>query len=103
MAQERYITPGQVEHIAHLARIQLREGDREKFAKQLEDIFKYVNTLQKVDTSDIDPTFQVAPSFNVFRPDEVKDSMTAEQALANAPDSEDGYFKVPPILTGESG
>jgi aspartyl-tRNA(Asn)/glutamyl-tRNA(Gln) amidotransferase subunit C len=92
------ITPAQVEHIAHLARIELREGDRERFAHQLGDILGYVNTLQKLDTTGIDPTFLVTPRSNVMREDDPAPSFTPDEALKNAPGREDDYFKTPRIL-----
>jgi aspartyl-tRNA(Asn)/glutamyl-tRNA(Gln) amidotransferase subunit C len=98
MTDNQIITKDQVEHIAHLCRIELREGDSEKFSKQLEEIIGYVNKMQSLNTEGIDPTFLTAPLFNVLRKDEVKPSLTLEQVLLNAPDREDNYFKMPRIL-----
>jgi aspartyl-tRNA(Asn)/glutamyl-tRNA(Gln) amidotransferase subunit C len=98
---EQVITPEDIEHIAHLSRLELRGGDREVFAKQLNNILGYVNTLQKLETEGIDPTFHPAPLSNVMRKDEVKPSLSREDALKNAPQKEDHFFRMPPVI--ESG
>ena len=95
---EQVITPGEVEHIAHLSRIELRAGDREIFAKQLNSILGYVNMLEEIDTDGIDPTYHPAPLSNVMRKDEIKPSLTREEALKNAPQKEDHFFKMPPVI-----
>jgi aspartyl-tRNA(Asn)/glutamyl-tRNA(Gln) amidotransferase subunit C len=95
------ITPGQVEHIAHLARIELRESDTEKFTDQLGGILDYVNTLKEIDTTGIDPTFLMIPRSNVFRDDVVKPSLSQEESLSNAPAKEEGCFKTPRILNAQ--
>lgn len=92
------ITPEQIERIAHLSRLELLEGDRERFTKQLKDILEYVNLLQNLDTEDIDPTFLIAPLSNVLRKNTERQSMTAGAALSIAPSREDDYFKMPRIL-----
>jgi aspartyl-tRNA(Asn)/glutamyl-tRNA(Gln) amidotransferase subunit C len=92
------ITPEEVEHIANLARIELREGDREKFTDQLGGILDYVNTLKEIDTTGIDPTFLMIPRSNAFRDDKVQPSLSQEESLSNAPAKEEGCFKTPRIL-----
>ena len=101
MEEDKLMTPEQVKHIAHLSRIQLREGDVEKFAPQLRNILEHVKILQKVDTTDIDPAFQTAVLSNVLRKDEVRDSLPVDEVLANAPGREENHFKMPRILKVE--
>lgn len=103
MKSDGRIKPDEVSHIAHLARIEMRKGDLEKFTGQLSEILDYVDTLKKLDTDGIDPTFLTAPVGNRFREDRVKPSLDREETLQNAPQKEDGYFKAPRILKpGES-
>ena len=102
MSDKKTITTQEVEHIANLAKIRLREGDRETFTGQLNGILGYVNMLQQIDTNDVEPTFHVAALSNVFREDEVKPSLTREEILSNAPDRDGNYFKMPPILGNDN-
>jgi aspartyl-tRNA(Asn)/glutamyl-tRNA(Gln) amidotransferase subunit C len=94
------ITRKDVEHVALLSRLELGENDVEKFTGQLNAILDYIDVLNKVDTSGVEPTAHVLPVKNVMRADEAKPSLPRELALANAPEQEDGYFKVPKILEG---
>lgn len=94
------ITRKDVEHVALLSRLELGESDVAKFTGQLNAILDYIEVLNKVDTSGIEPTAHVLPLKNVARADEVRPSLPRELALANAPEQEDGYFKVPRILEG---
>ena len=94
------ITGKDVEHVALLSRLEMRDGDVEKFTGQLNAILDYIDVLSKVDTTGVEPTAHVLPLKNVMRADEVRPSLPREQALANAPEAEDGYFKVPKILEG---
>ncbi len=94
------ITRKDVENVALLSRLEMREDDVEKFTGQLNAILDYIDVLNKVDTSGVEPTAHVLPLKNVMRADEAKPSLPRELALANAPEQEDGYFKVPKILEG---
>jgi len=89
-----------VEHVALLSRLELGENDIEKFTGQLNAILDYIDVLSKVDTTGVEPTAHVLPIKNVMRADEARPSLPRELALANAPEQEDGYFKVPKILEG---
>lgn len=88
----------EVEHIAELAKLGLSEEEKEKFREQLSAILEYAEKLQKLDTEAIPPTATVLPLRNVMREDEVEPSFPREKILANAPDAEDGYFRVKAIL-----
>lgn len=94
------ITRKDVENVALLSRLEMREDDVEKFTGQLNAILDYIDVLNKVDTSGVEPTAHVLPLKNIMRADEAKPSLPRELALANAPEQEDGYFKVPKILEG---
>ena len=91
----------QVEHVAQLARLTLSDQEKELFCEQLSSILEYAQRLQELDTSAIPPTATVLPLENVMRDDQIRPSLPLEDALANAPDTENNYFRVPVILEGE--
>ncbi|WP_274649146.1 Asp-tRNA(Asn)/Glu-tRNA(Gln) amidotransferase subunit GatC [Paenibacillus humicola] len=92
------ITIKDVEHVANLARLALSDAEKEQFTVQLNDILKYVDKLGELNTDDVEPTSHVLQVTNVMREDEVRASLPVETALRNAPDEEDGQFKVPAVL-----
>ena len=92
------VTLEDVEHVAHLARLQLNESDKAAFLKDLNQILTYVEKINELDTSTVEPTSHVLPLCNVFRNDEMKPSLPKQEMLKNAPDEQDGFFKVPPVL-----
>ncbi|MPL65634.1 Aspartyl/glutamyl-tRNA(Asn/Gln) amidotransferase subunit C [bioreactor metagenome] len=94
------ITRKDVESVALLSRLEIPEGDIETVTKQLDAILEYVDVLNKIDTSHVHPTAHVLALKNVMRADEVRPSLPREAALSNAPEQEDGYFKVPKIVEG---
>ncbi|MBM7854274.1 aspartyl-tRNA(Asn)/glutamyl-tRNA(Gln) amidotransferase subunit C [Desulfohalotomaculum tongense] len=92
------ISKKDVEHVALLARLELKEEEKEMYTRQLNDILKYAHKLQQLNTEDVTPTAHVLPIKNVFREDQVGDHLPNEKALANAPDKEGNYIKVPKIM-----
>jgi aspartyl-tRNA(Asn)/glutamyl-tRNA(Gln) amidotransferase subunit C len=92
------LTPEEVEHVALLGRIKLTEEERERFTTQLNSILGYFEQLQQLDTSGVPPMSHAVPMENLFREDEAGDSMSAEEALANAPDQDRGCFRVPRVI-----
>lgn len=94
------ITRKDVEQVALLSRLEIAEADAERFTGQLNAILEYIAVLNKVDTEGVEPTAHVMPLKNVMRPDAVHSSLERELALFNAPEQEDGYFKVPKIIEG---
>ncbi|MDR1167993.1 MAG: Asp-tRNA(Asn)/Glu-tRNA(Gln) amidotransferase subunit GatC [Heliobacteriaceae bacterium] len=91
------ITIKDVEHVAKLARLELTDEEKELYTKQLGDVLKYVDQMNEVDTSNVKPMAQVIDFVNVMRDDEVHNDVTKEALMANAPEEENGYFKVPKI------
>jgi len=87
-----------VEKVARLARLELSEEEKATFGSQLEQILTYMEQLNRLDTSGVEPTSHAIPVYNVFREDEVRPSLPQEEVLAIAPDEEDGHFKVPRII-----
>ncbi|MCJ7624629.1 MAG: Asp-tRNA(Asn)/Glu-tRNA(Gln) amidotransferase subunit GatC [Anaerolineaceae bacterium] len=94
------LTKEEVEHIAKLARLELTEIEVEKFQRQLSDVLDYFVRLQELDTSDILPTSSVLPARGVMREDEPAASLEQGDVLRNAPQKENGQFRVPPVLEG---
>ena len=92
----------QVRHIAELCKLELTEEEVALFREQLSAILQHAQVLQALDTQGVPPTSHVMDLGNVMRQDVVTPSLTQEEALANAPDSEEGQFKVLPIL-GQEG
>lgn len=92
------ITNQDVEKVALLARLQVTEGEKETFAKQLSQILTHVEQLNRYDTTGVEPTTTVRGQVNVFRDDVVRPPLPAEKALANAPEREGDGFGVPRIL-----
>ena len=97
------ITPEVVRHVALLSRLELAPGEAEQYAGELDKILHYVEKLKELDTSSVEPTSHSFRMENVFREDVVRPSLSNEQALGNAPDSEDGCFKVPAVLQEGGG
>jgi len=92
------ISREEVEHVAFLARLGLTEAEKARFQEQLSAILEHMRTINELDTSAIPPTAQVIPLRNVMRPDEPRASLPPETVLANAPDREGDFFRVPPVL-----
>lgn len=92
------ISKEQVEHVAMLARLELTEEEKQTYTEQLNSILDYAAMLDKLDTKDVEPTAHAMPLHNVFREDVVRPSIDQSEALKNAPDAEDGFFKVPKIV-----
>lgn len=87
-----------VEHVAALARLELSDAEKRQFAEQLNAILEYAEKLNELDTDNVQPTSHVIPMVNVMREDEPRPSWPLEEVLKNAPDEEDGQFKVPAVL-----
>ena len=87
-----------VEHVALLSRLELSETELDKYTGQLDAILEYIDVLNQVDTSAVEPMAHVLEIRNVMRADQVQPSLPREAALQNAPDAEDGFFKVPKIV-----
>ena len=87
-----------VRYTAQLARLNLSEEEIATFQSQLSQVLAYVEKLNKVDVSSVDPTAHTSPVFNVFRKDEPRDWFTAEEALANAPRQANHLFVVTKVV-----
>lgn len=92
------ITREEVEHVAHLARLEFSEAEKGKFTSQLNNILLYIDKLNQVDTAGVEPMTHAIAQKNAFRHDEVKESLSREIALANAPDVKGDFFRVPRVI-----
>jgi aspartyl-tRNA(Asn)/glutamyl-tRNA(Gln) amidotransferase subunit C len=87
-----------IEKVARLARLELTEEEKETFGNQLGQVLTYMEQLNRLDTTGVEPTSHAIPLYNVFREDETNSSFPREEVLGIAPDQEDGQFKVPRII-----
>ena len=94
------VTDELVAHIAKLARLALPSGEIEGMKGHFRKILQYVEALDRLDVSGVDPSVFPLDTANVFRPDEAAASLPVEEALRNAPAARDGFFIVPRIIAG---
>ncbi len=92
------ISRDQIEHLAWLARIELTEEEKELLTVQLNDILEYFSKLDELNTENVSPTYHLIGNVNIFREDDVKPSLTIDEALQNAPRIEKRFFKAPRIM-----
>lgn len=92
------ISKEEVQKVAFLARLKLTEQEADQFTGQLNDILRFAEKLNELDTDQVEPTSHVLPMANVMREDEVKPSVSREKALSNAPEEQDGMFRVPAVF-----
>jgi aspartyl-tRNA(Asn)/glutamyl-tRNA(Gln) amidotransferase subunit C len=90
------ITRDEVLHVARLARLELTDDEIDKFTEQLSAILEAVAKVSELDLSDVEPTAHPLDLVNAWAKDEPRPSLPVDEALANAPDRSDGFFKVPP-------
>lgn len=92
------VTLKDVEHIATLARLEFTDEEKAMFAHQLNSILAYVEQLNKLDTTSVEPLAHVIELEDAYREDVVKPGVTQEEALKNAPAKTDKFFKVPKVI-----
>jgi aspartyl-tRNA(Asn)/glutamyl-tRNA(Gln) amidotransferase subunit C len=95
------ITKANVEYIAGLAQLTVDDATKERLVQELGDILAYMEKLNELDTSNVEPMMHALKITNVFREDEVRPSLDRETALMNAPKTDGEYFLVPRILDTE--
>ena len=93
----------QVRKVAKLSRLELTKAEVEEFTGQLSAILDYVEKMNELDTTDVEPLAHCLPISNVLRQDRAKESLGTEKTLANAPQRDGEFFKVPKILDDSSG
>lgn len=89
------ITREEIAHITRLIKLGLDENEFELVADQLNRLLEYIERLDEIDTSEVEPTFHVIPRSNVFREDTVRPSLSREESLANAPERTENFLLSP--------
>ncbi|MDG6243356.1 MAG: Asp-tRNA(Asn)/Glu-tRNA(Gln) amidotransferase subunit GatC [Methanolobus sp.] len=92
------ITKEEVEHVGWLSRIEIDAKQSDSYAEKLNSVLDYFGQLDEVDTEDIAPTYHIADIVNVFREDEVTESLSQKEVLANTENKQEGNFKAPRIM-----
>lgn len=92
------VTIQEVENIARLAKLSFSDDEKEKFVEQFNQILTYMEKLNELDTSTVEPTYNPLALSNVMRKDEAQTWLNQDEALANAPASNHGFFSVPKVI-----
>lgn len=100
---KKKIDESQVKKVAKLSRLELTKAEIEEFTGQLSAILDYMEKMNELNTDEVEPLAHCLPINNVFRQDNVKESLGTEKALANAPQRDEAFFKVPKILDDSPG
>jgi len=87
-----------VDKYAHLARLKFDASEKEEIKRDLQNMIAFVDKLNELDLSDVEPLLHMSEEVNVLREDEVKGSISREEALKNAPEHDDKFFKVPKVI-----
>ncbi|PID60699.1 MAG: Asp-tRNA(Asn)/Glu-tRNA(Gln) amidotransferase GatCAB subunit C [Ignavibacteriae bacterium] len=95
------VTKDEVKKIAELARLEFKEDEIKNFTDEMNKILTYVEKLNELDTSNVEPLSHPIENTNVFREDKIHQSTPTEDALKNAPDSTSEHFKVPKVINNK--
>lgn len=87
-----------LDKIAHLARLEIDEKDAQKMMDDMNKMVSFVEKLNEVDTVGVDPLTTMSHEVNALRDDEIKDQLTKEEVLKNAPKRDEQFFRVPKVL-----
>ena len=91
-----------IDHAAVLARLHITQSEKELFAGQVQSIINYIEKLNELDTTSVEPTSHILPINNVFREDSLRDSLPRYKALQNAPQKDEDFYRVPRIIDNNS-
>lgn len=92
------LSEADVRHVALLSRLQLSDAEIKEYTQQLGKILDYVQMLNELDTTQVQPMLTASASGNVFRPDEPRPGLPRELVFQSAPAHDDEYFRVPPVI-----
>jgi aspartyl-tRNA(Asn)/glutamyl-tRNA(Gln) amidotransferase subunit C len=92
------VDPTLVNHLAHLSRLNVAPEKMDKLVQDMQDLVGFVAQLNALDTTGIKPLMHMGQAYNVLRQDQVKGSITNQEALSNAPEAGAPYFKVPKVI-----
>lgn len=96
------VTSEMIDRLAQLAKLQFSEEEKEGFKTDLERMIGFVEKLKEVDTTGVEPLLHITDAVNILREDEVKQTITKEEALLNAPLSDGNFIKVPKVIKKET-
>ena len=92
------ISKEEILHIAKLASLKINEEEIEEYRKNLQDILNFANTINSIDTSEIEETNGISSNVNVFREDEIKEFKDVDALMQNAPEKTNNMFKIPKVI-----
>ncbi|MDR0979238.1 MAG: Asp-tRNA(Asn)/Glu-tRNA(Gln) amidotransferase subunit GatC [Lachnospiraceae bacterium] len=92
------ITREEIMHIAKLANLKIEDSETQKYVNNMKEILNFANTVNEVDTDNIDTSIHAVETFNRFRKDEIHEFGDRDILLANAPEQENGMFKIPKVI-----
>ncbi len=92
------VTDATIENLAHLARLRFDEKEKESVKKDLQNMIAFVEQLNEIDTTGVEPLLHMSDTVNVLRDDVVKVSVSRAEALRNAPLKDEEFFKVPTVI-----
>lgn len=95
------LTKDQIKHVAKLANLPVTDQELEKYSNQLSKILDYIDQLNEVDTTNVEPTYNVSGKNTVLAQDQVKDSLTQNEAISNASVQKDGFFVTKGVFNNE--
>jgi len=97
------VTDALIDKLAHLARLKFDVSEREEIKNDLQKMIAFVEKLNELDTTGVEPLLHMTDEVNVLRDDHVEGSITREEALKNAPEHDGQFFKVPKVIKKVSG
>lgn len=92
------ISKEEIEHVAQLARLELTDGEKEKFTQEIGEILNFVEELNLADTSEVETVSQISGLANIARADEITNENNRDKMLQNAPEQKDGFIKVKKVF-----
>ena len=92
------VTSEMIDRIAHLARLKFSEEEKIALTTDLERMIEFVEKLKEVNTTGVEPLLHITDAVNVLREDEVRQTISKEDALLNAPVTDGNFFKVPKVI-----
>lgn len=87
-----------IEKLAHLSRLEFKEDEKEEIKNDLQKMLGFIDKLNELDTTGVEPLLHMTDNMNVFRDDEVKGEISREEVFTNAPLHDDEFFKVPKVI-----
>ena len=92
------VTDAMIKNLAHLARLRFAEEEKPSIKKDMQKMIAFVEQLNGIDTAGIEPLLHMGDAMNVLREDEVQGSVSRDEALLNAPEKDEQFFKVPKVI-----